>query len=468
MKQNKNFNFQSMSSANEKMLIIFSWIIVVIIIVLVGLYYGQQVREQEVSAARVQSSAASADVEVSSDSGSRIEEGEMSAKSAESVLTDSMALNRNEVFCVQVGSPDGPDNYSAERAASIISEFSSRGLYSKKIIVNPEKDHYMVQLGIFKNYEDAKTFLNTVKLKNYPAEITIVPDPNAKIDNAPAVARAVSAVKKDPPKELVVSTPDAKLVGEINSSPVPANTAENKPAETPAAAAPPVKTAPEIASTRMASKEPDKVTAPVEAPSRTAEKETAAKPPALSTAPAAEEKPAAKPSQETAPKPDFRIAAAKPEDKKTQPAAAALPEEEAAAEEIKSAAPPKKEAKAPAKETKASSKPAAASEEDDEIIAGEDDLEIVAEDEAAAPAEGGKGPYYIQIGTYKSNKNADALKAKLKKMGISNVAIVPGKVSSGDSVYRVRMTGYASKDAAGKAFGGIKGAFPDVKPYISK
>ena len=100
-------------------------------------------------------------------------------------------------------------------------------------------------------------------------------------------------------------------------------------------------------------------------------------------------------------------------------------------------------------------------------MADEDD----GEEAVSAPAAGGsdkKGPYYVQIGTYKSDKNADSLKVKLKKMGVSNVAIVPGQLSSGDKVYRVRMTGYSSKESAGKAFNGVKNSFPEVKPYISR
>ncbi|HBC74676.1 MAG: hypothetical protein A2008_09015 [Candidatus Wallbacteria bacterium GWC2_49_35] len=433
MKQNKNFNFQSISSANEKMLIIFSWIIVVIIVVLVGLYYGQQVREQEVSAARVQSTAAPQDVEVSSDSDSKVEEGEMSARSASSVLTDSMALNKNEVFCVQIGSHEGPDFYNSSRADAIISEFSSRGTYSKKIIVNPEKDQHIVQLGIFKNYEDAKTFLNSVKLKNYPAEIAIVADPNARIGGSQAAVPAA-----DTKKEVVVSTPDSKIVGELKTpaaEKVP--TAQVKPAA--------VK-APEI-------KIPEKVEPAASAPAK--------------TSPAAAEEPA---------KSNFKIVTAKAEEKKPAPAAVKPPEpsgeepaaEEIVAEEIKPAEPKKEpKPKSPPKEVKTPAKAAPVEETEDEITAGEDEFEIVADDEEATQ-DGGKGPYYIQIGTYKSNSNADSLKAKLKKMGVANVAIVPGKVASGDSVYRVRITGYASKAAAGKAFSGIKGAFPEVKPYISK
>jgi cell division protein FtsN len=447
MKQNKNFNFQSISSANEKMLIIFSWIIVVIIVVLVGLYYGQQVREQEVSAARVQSTAAPQDVEVSSDSDSRIEEGEMSARSAASVLTDSMALNKNEVFCVQIGSHEGPDFYNSPRTDAIISEFSSRGTYSKKIIVNPEKDQHIVQLGIFKNYEDAKTFLNSVKLKNYPAEIAIVPDPNAKIGGSQASvpAAAPAAEASVPKKEVVVSTPDSKIAGELKT-----------PAATPAAEKSPAAQVKPAAVQASEVKVPEKI-----------EKPATVKAPEIKIPEKVE------PAAEEPAKSNFKIIAAKAEENKPAPADPAVktPEpaaEEIAAEEIKPAEPKKEpKPKSPPKEVKTPAKAAPVEEAEDEITAGDDEFEIVADDEDATQ-DGGKGPYYIQIGTYKSNSNADGLKAKLKKMGVSNVAIVPGKVASGDSVYRVRITGYASKDSAGKAFSGIKGAFPEVKPYISK
>lgn len=414
MKQNKNFNFQSISSANEKMLIIFSWIIVVIIVVLVGLYYGQQVREQEVSAARVQSTAAPQDVEVSSDSDSKVEEGEMSAKSASSVLTDSMALNKNEVFCVQIGSHEGPDFYNSSRADSIISEFSARGTYSKKIIVNPEKDQHIVQLGIFKNYEDAKTFLNSVKLKNYPAEIAIVPDPNARIGASPAPAAAPAAAAASVPgKDVVVSTPDSKIVGELKTP----------------AAAPVIEPSPAAQAKPAAAQAPE-----VKAPEKT--EPAAVKAPKIKTPEKAE------PAAEEPAKSNFKIIAAKADEKKPAPAATAVKAtepaaEETAAEEIKPAEPKKAtKPKSPPKEVKIPAKAAPVEEAEDEITAGEDEFEIVADDEEA-PQDGGKGPYYIQIGTYKSSGNADSLKVKLKKMGVSNVAIVPGKVASGDSVYRV-------------------------------
>lgn len=478
MKQNKNFNFKPMSSTNEKMLIIFSWIIVVIIVVLVGLYYGQQVREQEVSVARVQSAGTAGDVEISSDSDSKVEEGELSAAgSTESVLTDNMTLNKNEVFSVQIGSHDGPDFYGESKADEIIAVFSSKGLYSKKLIINPEKNQYVVQLGIFKNYEDAKTFLNSVKLKNYPAEITIVPDPNAKIDYAPPVVAQKTEVKK----EVVVSTPDSGIIAGIKT-----------PAEKPA----------EVKSPAPAAAEAAKTVSPVKAAEIPAEKPEEIKPSAAAkpagevktadsaAAPAGEE-PAAEKVEAKAPPAaetggDFKIAAAKPEEIK--PAEEVKPVEEAKpVEEIRPAGekepetpaaekkePVIKEEKKPAKpkeekkETRPASKEPPAAE-DDEITAGEDEFEIVADDEPAAADTGDKkGPYYIQIGTYKSNKNADVLKAKLKKLGMGNVSIVPGKLASGDSVYRVRITGYASKESASKAFNGVKGSFPDVKPYISK
>jgi hypothetical protein len=459
MKQNKNFNFQSMSSTNEKMLIIFSWIIVVIIVVLVGLYYGQQVREQEVSIARVQSAAGPAGVEVSSDSDSKVEEGELIvSKEAESVLTDSMTLNKNEFFCVQIGSHGEADFYDESKADSIIAEFLPKGLYSKKIIINPAKNQYVVQLGIFKSYEDAKTFLNSVKIKNYSAQIVIVPDPNAKIEYSPsAVASGDTKPAAPAKKEIVVSTPDSKMVADIKTPLKPEPAAQKTqpqqavvavpPVETPAIPAAPVETpvtpaAPvepenKAAAVKVKPVEPEKKAEPVKAaavapaPRKTETEEAAAEEPS-----AGDETPPAEDA--SAVKPNFKIAAAKKEENK---------------------APVKIINKAP--------------EDEDEITAGDDEFEIVAEDdnEEASPAAGGsdkKGPYYVQIGTYKSDKNADSLKVKLKKMGVANVAVVPGQLSSGDKVYRVRMTGYASKESAGKAFNGVKSSFPDVKPYISK
>lgn len=444
MKQNKNFNFQSMSSANEKMLIIFSWIIVVIIVVLVGLYYGQQVREQEVNIARVQSAGGPSGVEISSDSDSKVEEGELSVlKEAESVLTDSMSLNKNEVFCVQLGSYDETDFYDEPKADSIIAEFSSKGLYSKKIIINPSKNQFVVQLGIFKSYEDAKTFLNSVKIKNYPAQIVIVPDPNAKIEYVPAAA-ASDGVKQAEPvkKEIVVSTSDSKIIDDIKT-PV-------KPAETPAEAVkvkpaePEVKPA-EVKTVEVKPVEPEikiepvKTAAVITESQKTETEEAAAEEPAAGD----EVTPAENAADTAAVKTNFKIVPAKKEEKKAS--------------------------------AKVVNKPAEV-EVEDEITAGDDEFEIVADEddadetEAASSAGGSskKGPYYVQIGTYKSDKNAEGLKVKLKKLGVGNVAIVPGQLSSGDKVYRVRMTGYASKESAGKAFNGVKSSFPEVKPYISK
>ncbi len=447
MKRNKNFNFQSMPSANEKMLIIFSWIIVVIIVVLVGLYYGQQVREQEVSIARVQSSAGSAGVEVSTDSDIKIEEGELSvSKEAESVLTDSMALNKNEVFCVQLGSYDESDFYDEAKADSIITEFLPKGLYSKKIIINPAKNQYVVQLGIFKSYEDAKTFLNSVKIKNYSAQIVIVPDPNAKIEYLPAAAASDDSKRPvSEPKEIVVSTPDSKAVADIktfDTAPPPAPKKEAQPQRA-NVSAPSVKTS----VTPFAPVETSKASTAVKVKPDEIKKNAE-----LVKITAAEE-PAAGGEASFAPE--------------------AEAEAEAAAPSVKTAAVKKEEKKSPAAVAAAASKDEGDDEDEDEIIAGDDEFEVAAEDDdqQAAPASNGpdkKGPYYVQIGTYKSDKNADSLKAKLKKMGVANVAIVPGQLSSGDKVYRVRMTGYASKESAGKAFNGVKNSFPDVKPYISK
>ena len=448
MKQNKNFNFKPMSSTNEKMLIIFSWIIVVIIVVLVGLYYGQQVREQEVSVARVQSAGTAGDVEISSDSDSKIEEGELSAAgSTESVLTDNLTLNKNEVFSVQIGSHDGPDFYGESKADEIIAIFSSKGLYSKKLIINPEKNQYVVQLGIFKNYEDAKTFLNSVKLKNYPAEITIMPDPNTKIEYAPPA----TTQKPEAKKEVVVSTPDSGIIADIKTP--PEKPAEVKPAvPAPAEAA---KTAPPAKIAETPAEKPEE--AKIAAAKPAGEVKIAEAGPGFKIAAAKPEE--AKPAEEIKPVEEIKTAV----EKAPETPAAEEKKEPVIKEEKKPAKPKeeKKEVRAAAKE------PVAA--EDDEITAGEDEFEIVADDEPAQAGPGDKkGPYYIQIGTYKSNKNADVLKTKLKKLGMGNASIVPGKLSSGDSVYRVRITGYASKDAASKAFDGVKGSFPDVKPYISK
>ena len=451
MKQNKNFNFQSMSSTNEKMLIIFSWIIVVIIVVLVGLYYGQQVREQEVSIARVQSEGGPSGVEISSDSDSKVEEGELSvSKEAESVLTDSMALNKNEVFCVQLGSYDEADFYDESKADSIISEFSPKGLYSKKIIINPSKNQYVVQLGIFKSYEDAKTFLNSVKIKNYSAQIVIVPDPNAKIEYLPSAAASGDVKQPEPvKKEIVVSTLDSKIVDDIKTPVKPEPVEQKTPPQQAVVTEPPVKT-PE---TPAAPVEIEKVAVPVKVKPAEPEKiiepvkvtAVSSEPPKTEAEETAAEELAAggETHQSQAAKSNFKIAAAKKEEKKATVKIAAKPVE----------------AKA-----------------EDEITAGDDEFEIVADEDdgeeaVSAPAAGGsdkKGPYYVQIGTYKSDKNADSLKVKLKKMGVSNVAIVPGQLSSGDKVYRVRMTGYSSKESAGKAFNGVKNSFPEVKPYISR
>ncbi len=455
MKQNKNFNFQSMSSTNEKMLIIFSWIIVVIIVVLVGLYYGQQVREQEVNIARVQNEGGPSGVEISSDSDSKVEEGELSvSKETESVLTDSMALNKNEVFCVQLGSYDEADFYDESKADSIISEFSPKGLYSKKMIINPSKNQYVVQLGIFKSYEDAKTFLNSVKIKNYSAQIVIVPDPNAKIEYLPSAAASGDVKQPEPiKKEIVVSTPDSKIVDDIKT-PVKSEPVEQKTppgqvvvagssVKTPETPVVPVEIEKVAAPVKVKPAEPEKIIEPLKVAAVPPE------PPKTEVEEAAAEEPAAgdeKPLPQAA-KSNFKIAAVKKEEKKAPVKLAAKPVE----------------AKAEA-------------EDEDEITAGEDEFEIVADEHdgeeiGSAIAAGGsdkKGPYYVQIGTYKSDKNADSLKAKLKKMGVGNVAIVPGQLSSGDKVYRVRMTGYSSKESAGKAFNGVKNSFPEVKPYISR
>ncbi len=466
MKQNKNFNFQSMSSANEKMLIIFSWIIVVIIVVLVGLYYGQQVREQEIGAARIQSADVSSKVEVAADSDSKIEEGELTvSQSAESVLTDSMTLNKNEVFCVQIAPPDGADAYNAEKADAVIAEFVSKGLYSKKIVSDVIKNLYVVQIGVFKNYEDAKTFLNTVKLKNYPAQIMIVPDPNVKPENAPAPAAAVtsqtsgsspSSVKHTSPdvnsnlrqaekaepvknvsKDVVVSTSDSEVIDSIKTS--SSAIKPSAPAET--------STVSDSAASGSSSIRP---------PGAHSEHDS----PASAILKKPEDEPSAAESAESEIEDKIKEVIKPIADKKE------VKKIEVEKKDVKKETSAKSGKKTPLKE------PAVPANDDDEIMASDDDFEIVAdgegEEDVSESVKSVKGPYYVQIGTYKNNKNASGLKAKLKKMGLSNVVIVPGNLASGDTVYRVRMTGYSSKDSAEKAFSGVKSSFPDVKPYIAK
>jgi len=215
MKQNRNFNFQGVSSTNEKMLIILSWIIVVIIVVLIGLYYGQQAREQAVSTVKVDSKNSNQN-EVSADSNSRIEENEMKvAKESTSVLTDSLALNKNEVFTVQIGSAVDGEYYDENQIGEIEKEFSSKNLYTQRVIINPDKKQFVLQVGIFKAYEEAKTLLNNVKLKNYPAQIETIIDPKTEVAFIPKPAESKSS------NEITVASADSKIVENLKQSPVP-------------------------------------------------------------------------------------------------------------------------------------------------------------------------------------------------------------------------------------------------------
>jgi len=266
MRQNRNFNFKAVSSTNEKMLIVLSWIIVVIIVVLIGLYYGQQVREQEGAVTKITGSAAS-NVEVSANADSRIEEGELKiSKDAGSVMTDSMTINKNEFFTVQIGSGVENEFYDESRADEIIKEFSDKNLYARKIMIKPDRKQYVVHIGLFKSYEDAKSMLNAAKLKNYAAKITITPDPNLEVAFMP---KSSETVKK--PTDIVVATSDSKVLNTI-SQPAQPEKVETPLPDKPVTAVKPKAAEPAPAPEKETVKSPEikiEVKKPAEAPRET-------------------------------------------------------------------------------------------------------------------------------------------------------------------------------------------------------
>ncbi|HNY12903.1 MAG TPA: SPOR domain-containing protein [Candidatus Wallbacteria bacterium] len=453
MRQNRNFNFKAVSSTNEKMLIVLSWIIVVIIVVLIGLYYGQQVREQEGAVTKITGSAAS-NVEVSANADSRIEEGELKiSKDAGSVMTDSMTINKNEFFTVQIGSGVENEFYDESRADEIIKEFSDKNLYARKIMIKPDRKQYVVHIGLFKSYEDAKSMLNAAKLKNYAAKITITPDPNLEVAFMP---KSSETVKK--PADIVVATSDSKVLNTI-SQPVQPEKVETPLPEKPVTAVKPKAAEPAHAPEKETVKSPEikiEVKKPAEAPIETVK----VKEP---------EKKVVEAKNATEVKPVEKI------EKKEETAAKIIEEE--TVQPVKKTAETKPAAvkKEPKKETvkpESKVKVTAADETADEISEPSDD-EIVPDAEAAKTtkaaekSKGKTGGYYIQLGTYKNQKNADSLKSKVVKLGMK-ASIIPGKASSGDTVYRVRLDGYATKNEAAAEAEKLKTEIPEVtSPYIS-
>ncbi len=472
MRQNRNFNFKAVSSTNEKMLIVLSWIIVVIIVVLIGLYYGQQVREQEVAVTKLTGTGA-ASVEVSANADSRIEEGELKiSKDAGSVMTDTMTINKNEFFTVQIGSGAENEFYDENRSDEIIKEFSDKNLYARKIMIKPDRKQFVVHIGLFKSYEDAKAMLNAAKLKNYSAKITITPDPNLEVAFMP---KSPEEVKKA--SEIVVATSDSKVLNALKQPVQPEKTEESakektitpatpSPAEKEPAKAP--ETRPEVKpETRIEIKTPDikekikeaeapKETVSVKEPEKTI---TEVKTPG-------EVKPAEKTEKKEEP-----AAAKMIEEEPVKPAKKTAETNTAAAKKEPKKETPKEKTETAKPESKVNVTADAAGENEVSEQPAED--EIVPDDESAKttkPAEktkGKSGGFYIQLGTYKNQKNADSLKSRVIKLGMK-AAIIPGKASSGDTVYRVRLEGYSTKDEAAAEAEKLKAEIPEVtSPYIS-
>lgn len=469
MRQNRNFNFQNVSSANEKMLIILSWIIVVIIIVLIGLYYGQHTRDQEVTLARIDPGPG---VEVSADAERRVEEGEMkAARETGSVLTDTLTLNRNELYTIQIGSKEDGDFLDDARAEELKREYSNKNMYAQKIISDPDRRQNILHIGLFKNYEEAKTFLNSVKLKNLPAKVAITVDPNSEIAFLPKSAPAKNA------SDVVVATSDARAVASVKNTPPPEDRSGQVQkidlppagADSKAAPAPSEPAAPAAAETAPKKGVFTVKPEPPAAPPEQAVKETP--PAAPAKTPSISEDTVVKTVKNT---PDVKVVvtskgrkpasgpaagAGEVSGPSSAPAVPAAAEDENKKEEKKEASVPK--ATPEAKKVEPAEEPA---EED-----------IVADESETAPAQASKsspekaGKFYIQLGTYKSSKNADILKKKVEGAGFSNVAIVPGKSPGGEAVYRVRLEGYPSKDAAAAESGKIRESLPEVtSTYVSK
>jgi len=477
MRQNRNFNFKAVSSTNEKMLIVLSWIIVVIIVVLIGLYYGQQVREQEGAVTKITGSGA-ASVEVSANSDSRIEEGELKiSKDAGSVMTDTMTINKNEFFTVQIGSGAENEFYDESRADDIIKEFSDKNLYARKIMIKPDRKQFVIHIGLFKSYEDAKTLLNAAKLKNYAAKVAITPDPNLEVAFMP---KSAAEVKKS--TDVVVATADSKVLNSLKQPVQPEKTEEPAKEKTVTADKPKPPAAEDV----------PVVKEPVKAPETKPEVKTEVKPEPKTEIKTPDIKEKIKEAE--APKETVKIkepektvtevktaVEAKPAEKiekKEEPAAEKIIEEEPVqtakkTPETKPAAAKKEPKKEETAKPESKVKVTADAESVNEVSEQPAEDEIVPDDESAKTTKAAEktkvksGGFYIQLGTYKNQKNAESLKSRAVKLGMK-AAIIPGKASSGDTVYRVRLEGYSTREEAAAESEKLKAEIPEVtSPYIS-
>lgn len=424
MKQNMNFNFKSETSSNEKILIVFSWIIIVIMIILFGLYYGQKSRELDTNV-NIKSSNIKNELEISSNSNLQIEDGELTVKSNESVLTDKMTLNKNEVFAIQIGSLDNTNSLNEDVANNIINEYQSKGIYTKKVLVNPELSNYIVQVGNFKKYDEAKAFLNSIKFKNYPLEIVIITDPDIKLESKIITAENVSFNKNDEliqdssfsknPKNISEiqfnseKTPSSKLI--LNSKQIDNNkNINNQPVVNTSQVE--IKPSLEITDNLKNSINEDIENTKINEHVNNTNNKANSK----------EQVSSLKKEQKT--KTQISKVDTNKQDKNNK-----------IKDNIKT------------------------TEINDEEIFADEDIEI---------DNGNNNKFYLQLGTYKSSKNAENFKNKLINLGIKNVTIISGKLSSGETVYKVRVNGFDSKQSAQKEFEKIKPNFPDIKPYISK
>ena len=76
----------------------------------------------------------------------------------------------------------------------------------------------------------------------------------------------------------------------------------------------------------------------------------------------------------------------------------------------------------------------------------------------AAPAAAG-GRYYVQVGSFSSKANAEALVKRLKAQGYGNSRMTESR-KDGKTLYRVQAGAFADKARAGAAQGALKGEFP--------
>jgi colicin import membrane protein len=175
LKKNQNFNWKPISTGNEKLLIILSWIIVVIIVILLSIYFSGEQKSIEGT-----SIAGGGTQEITSDGRRDIREGTVNENGqVTGDYLDQESLRDGEVFTIQVGKPD--HLLDEAKALTLEKEYKTLGLYSSKMMGDFERKLYLVMVGTFKDGASARKFEEKVKEKGFPTRIVKMDEPGRAI-----------------------------------------------------------------------------------------------------------------------------------------------------------------------------------------------------------------------------------------------------------------------------------------------